>query len=650
MKLVLILMVRNESRILERCLKSVEGVVDAYCIHDTGSTDTTKEIMATWLRTHSGCASESEWKHFGYNRTASFLAAKEFVMRAEWDPKETYGLLLDADMEFSAGTLREQTLTEPGYSILQVTGSLEYPNCRLVRMDHPWVCRGVTHEYWDGPTKPLPRSVCFIHDRNDGGCKSDKFERDARLLEQGLKDDPTNVRYMFYLAQTYNSLGRWQDAIKLYKQRIKSGGWFEEIWYSHFMIGNCYLEMKDPIRFEAWMLRAHAYRPQRAEALYKLARYFRETSEHYKAWHYVQKGRSIAKPDDSLFLESSVYSHLFAYEATILLYYLGKHEEGLRETVKYLLANTEHADNVYRNLAFYVKPLGGEVVNHPVPREAAGADFHPTSVSICGEFQNVRFVNYIIDQRNGSYSMRDGTYSADNKVRTRNVLWDGKTATVLDESDTGLTLLPHRIEGLEDLRVYPDHTGAYRFVATCAQVGPKIRMVRGDYQLSTKSLRNCEVLEPPTDTSCEKNWLPVPSTNKMIYAWHPLQVGRIESGKLVVETTHSTPHYFRHLRGSAIPRRVGDELWVLVHSVEYSQPRKYFHSLVVLKAPRATIADPTDYKPLRMTLPFSFKGSAIEYCLGWTMTETTISFTASSWDDNPFVVTAPLSRLEWVTL
>lgn len=37
----------------------------------------------------------------------------------------------------------------------------------------------------------------WIDDRGDGGCKSDKFERDARLLAQGLNEEPNNVRYMF---------------------------------------------------------------------------------------------------------------------------------------------------------------------------------------------------------------------------------------------------------------------------------------------------------------------------------------------------------------------------------------------------------------------------------------------------------------------
>jgi glycosyltransferase involved in cell wall biosynthesis len=227
MKLVLILMVRNESRILDRCLAAVAGVVDAMCIHDTGSTDGTPDIARAFLErgNRKGCVTASEWTNFGANRTASFQAARDYLSTAGWDLATTYGLLLDADMVFHPGTLAEQPLGDLGYSIVQKAGGLEYPNCRLVRMDHAWKCQGVTHEYWDGPTTKLSDSVCWIEDRNDGGCKADKFERDARLLEDGLRETPDNVRYMFYLAQTYHSLGRWKDCIALYKKRVEAGGW-----------------------------------------------------------------------------------------------------------------------------------------------------------------------------------------------------------------------------------------------------------------------------------------------------------------------------------------------------------------------------------------------------------------------------------------
>jgi glycosyltransferase involved in cell wall biosynthesis len=42
-KFILILMVKNEEKILQRCMSAVEGLVDAYVITDTGSTDKTVE-------------------------------------------------------------------------------------------------------------------------------------------------------------------------------------------------------------------------------------------------------------------------------------------------------------------------------------------------------------------------------------------------------------------------------------------------------------------------------------------------------------------------------------------------------------------------------------------------------------------------------
>jgi glycosyltransferase involved in cell wall biosynthesis len=638
-------MIRNESRILERCLKAVEGVVDAFCIHDTGSTDNTCDIAQKWLETHPGCLTTSEWKDFGYNRTQSFVGAWEYVKTTDWDPKETYGLLLDADMVFHPGTLREQTLELVGYTIVQVAGDLMYPNCRLVRMDHPWKCVGVTHEYWDGPTTALGKDICWIEDQNDGGCKSDKFERDARLLEQGLREEPENVRYMFYLAQTYHSLGRWKDAIAMYKKRYDAGGWVEERWYSLYMIAQSYLTLGDAGKFEMWMLRARAFRPGRAESVYKLAKYFREKGEHYKAYQYVKLGKSIPLSSDSLFIEVPVYTELFDYESTILLFYLDQKKEGLRESIKYLLHKTDNRDNVYRNIGFYVQPLGSNFRNHPVMRDAAGLDYHPTSVSVFrfhGKvMHNVRFVNYSIDHRNGGYCMKQGDWSANHPVLTQNVFWDGENGKMMEDSSV---LLPRNanahIRGLEDVRVYTDSKGETRFVATQREYTDKNRIVGGIYDFRLGRYKDCAVFEPPFPTECEKNWLPIEHTDDILYQWYPLQVGQLQDNKLVITKTQPTPWFFRHLRGSAIPFRVEKELWVLAHFVEHSSPRKYFHCMVIL--------DADTYKPLRMSLPFSFRKSGIEYCLGMRPIEHAIEFVFSSWDDNPCLTEIPLNSFEWV--
>lgn len=646
MKIVLILMVKNESKILQRCLEAAEPAVDAFCITDTGSTDATVEIANAFIKTRQGIVAHADWKNFGHNRTISFQVARDFVRdKLKWDLKETYGLLLDGDMVFQPGTLRDQTLTEIGYTIPQCAGNLLYPNCRLVRMDYAWKCVGVTHEYWDGPTTALAKSVCWIDDRNDGGCKSDKFERDARLLEAGLAEEPTNVRYMFYLAQTYHSMGRFEDAIKMYKKRFTSGGWEEERWYSLYMIGQSYLQLKNPIKFEQYMLRAHALRPSRAEPLYKLTKYFRDTSQHYKAYHYCQLGRQIPLSTDSLFIETDVYTELFSYEETILDYYIGKKQDGLHHSLSYLLTKSQYLHNVYDNMKFYISPLAKNIRSHPILRNAVGNDYHPTSTCFFMYnnklYQNVRFVNYTINRQTGSYIMcEDGVELDSFKVRTQNAVWDGTTVIQMDDSSVTLPRRPARILGLEDVRVYPDASGTLRFVSTSSEYSDSIRIVRGTYNLQDATYDDCVVMESPTNASCEKNWIPVPGTNDVIYSWNPLRVGQFEGPNLVFKTQHETPWFFRHLRGSSLPFRVKKELWTLVHFVEYSTPRKYFHCFVVLN---------DDYRPIRISLPFVFANQGIEYCLGSRLLDAkTIECIYSSWDDNPCFGEIPIADLQWL--
>jgi hypothetical protein len=290
-------------------------------------------------------------------------------------------------------------------------------------------------------------------------------------------------------------------------------------------------------------------------------------------------------------------------------------------------------------MGFYIKPLGTPTVNHPVPRDAAGADFHPSSVSIIsGTHQNVRFVNYIIDQRNGSYSMKEGTYSPDHLVRTRNVLWDGLMAGLMKEDTTGLTSRNSRIRGLEDVRVYTDAKVVMRFLATSCEFSPKIRVVGGLYDTS---IHDCVVFEPPSDTDCEKNWLPVNGTDDVIYRWFPLQVGTLEENRMVVHTTHATPWFFSHLRGSASPIRVGGDLWVLTHFVEYTQPRKYYHCFVRMSK---------DYTNIAVTLPFYFKSHEIEYCVSMFKSDNNINCLVSFNDCDPHMATINYQDLEWISV
>ena len=636
MKFVLILMIKNEEKILKRCLEAVENIADAFCICDTGSTDTSCEVANEFLKTRTGNLTVEPWQNFGHNRTVSFVNAQAYVKEIGWNLEETYGLLLDADMVFVAGKLKTYPLTAKGYKIIQKNSSLEYYNARIIRMDHPWKCVGVTHEYWDGPCDNLENDVCFIDDRNDGGCKHDKFERDAKLLEQGLVDEPDNVRYMFYLAQTYKCVGRYADAIKMYKRRIKAGGWDEEIWNSHYSIGDCYLSLKNVPKFEEWMQRAFIYRPCRVESIYQLARVFREMGHHYKSYQYIKIGDPVPYPkNDVLFIENKVYQGLFDYETSIVEYYIHP-EKCLLSTITYMLQLPDYQDNCVSNLKFSVKPVGGKIekLNLPSP---FGDHFTPSAISIVDyPMANVRYVNYL-PPTDGNYRTRDGS-----PIQTKNAYVNLETSEATRMTDVKSPYTSH-VQGLEDLRLYK-FNDKMMFTATSFKeyLQDRVAIVHGEYDVSNHTYKNCVGIQSPTNSDCEKNWVNIPGTDDFIYSWHPFRTGRIRNDKFYFNRLDNTPPLFHLFRGSASPIEVDGKWLVLVHFVEYCQPRKYYHCFVELEK--------ETYKILGVSLPFVFKDISIEYCVSVRLVGKNLVFYTSFMDTNPSTVTTSLDSLKWIQI
>lgn len=635
MKFVLILMIKNEEKILKRCLEAVENIADAFCICDTGSTDKSHEVANEFLKTHTGNLTMEPWQNFGHNRSVSFVNAQTYVKNLGWNLEETYGLLLDADMVFVAGRLKTYPLTAKGYKIVQKNNNLEYYNARVIRMDHPWKCVGVTHEYWDGPCDNLERDVCFIDDRNDGGCKHDKFERDAKLLQQGLIDEPQNVRYMFYLAQTYKCLGRYEDAVRMYKQRMRAGGWDEEIWNAHYSIGDCYLSLKNLPKFEEWMQKAFIYRPCRVESIYQLARVFREMGHHYKSYQYIKIGENVPYPkNDVLFIENKVYQGLFDYEASIVEYYVHP-EKCLRTTIAYMLQLPDYQDNCVSNLKFSVKPLNGKIQKLKLP-SPFGDHFTPSAISILDyPMANVRYINYKI-QPDGSYVMPDGI------VVTKNAYVNLDTLSYSCMEEPEVKYDTH-IKGLEDLRLYK-FNGKMMFSATSFKqyIQDKVSIVHGEYDIQTNSYKNYIGIQSPTNSDCEKNWVNIPGTDEFIYSWHPFRTGKIRNDKFYFNRVENTPPLFSLFRGSASPIEVNGKWLILVHFVEYCQPRKYYHCFVQLEK--------ETYKILGVSLPFVFQKIGIEYCISGRYNNDSLEFYFSSWDKDPSKIILDIASISWISI
>ena len=262
--LCLTMIVKDEVQILKRCFDSVIDYIDYWVISDTGSTDGTIEFIKNYFNNKNipGELHHDKWVNFGHNRTLSLNRARN---------KADYLLLMDADFVLKVNdTDFKSKLSLDGYQI-RYEGVYDYRQMLLVKSNRNWEYVGVTHEYikCDDNIEYGNINGIVIDHIADGNNKTAKDQRDVDLLLKGLEQEPDNGRYMFFLANGYRNLQDYDNAIKYYEERLKKGGWDEEIYLCLYSIACCKMEKGEPFNeYGNILLQAHSFRPIRLEALY----------------------------------------------------------------------------------------------------------------------------------------------------------------------------------------------------------------------------------------------------------------------------------------------------------------------------------------------------------------------------------------------
>lgn len=327
-KICLNMIVKDESKVIKRCLDSVMPLIDYWVIVDTGSTDGTQEIIKQHLKNIPGELHERPWKNFGESRTEAFELAKG---------KGDYLLFMDADdvLEFEKG-FKLPKLTEDMYNMWRGTPGFTYLKPQVVKGNLPWKWVGVTHEYLDCAhpyTSQLLENVKYVS--KEGGARDfdpKKFWKNVKLLEDGLKKEPTNSRYMFYLAESYRDAGEKGKAIEIFQKRIDMGGWAEEVFWSILQIGHLMrgIGLPPSLVIDCYT-RAHKYRPHRPEPLYYLAEVYNLIGKHDKAYECIKAREKTPRPDqkDMLFNVDWIDEYGYLFQLSIASYYLGKYQESL---------------------------------------------------------------------------------------------------------------------------------------------------------------------------------------------------------------------------------------------------------------------------------------------------------------------------------
>lgn len=254
----IVMIVKDEGQVVRRCLESVLSLIDFWVIVDTGSQDDTQSVIRDTLRHVPGKLHERPWVNFGHNFNEALSLARG---SADWL------LRMDADMTAEINpNLRSWLQGNPCPEVDAWNVELEDRGTRwrmpwLIRGNLIWRYEGAVHEWLelDGRQARALTGLTITH-HGDGASHKDvagKFERYLELLKEGYaRKDPRSV---FYTAETLRALGRYEEAVGVYRERSEMGGFEEEAWFAEYMAAT--LSKDIPGLLKAYCRRPHRHEP-----------------------------------------------------------------------------------------------------------------------------------------------------------------------------------------------------------------------------------------------------------------------------------------------------------------------------------------------------------------------------------------------------
>lgn len=363
--LCLCMMLKNEAHIIKRCLESVKDIIDTYVICDTGSTDNTKEIIKDYFDNLGikGNIIDHQWENFGVNRSMLLKEAKN---------KADYLLLVDGDYVINVHNKDfKSKLTKSGYCLRWTGGNIDYANLKLIKGDLDWKYFGPTHEYLKCMSLNNGNEIndhmdvltdISITEFYDGGCRSDKFQRDIKLLLNEINknpNDPDISRYCFYLGRSYEDLQDYENSLLYYLKRIEYGGWDEEVYFSMYKAGLCKIYLKYSVDdICESLLKAYNFRPSRLEALFELLKYCIDNKLYNLGYTLSINATNKPYPEhDKLFIDVKIHNYDFDLWVAICAYYAGKYMESIKIYNNLLKKTNLHTTATYlilKNMLFSV--------------------------------------------------------------------------------------------------------------------------------------------------------------------------------------------------------------------------------------------------------------------------------------------------------
>ena len=214
------MIVKDEAKVIERCLRSVLPHINSWCIVDTGSSDRTKEIIVKTLAGLPGALYERPWVDFATNRNEAWGLALQHHR-----PESL--MFIDADEELEIDGLIPRPMRQDAYLIDVAYQNRMDPRFWMVRSDYPNRWLGIVHEDIEAHGSIAKMTQAIIISHEDGARSEDRSKKlngDLRLLLEALTTNPKDSRSWYYLGATYAAARDFEQARRALGIRAQMGG------------------------------------------------------------------------------------------------------------------------------------------------------------------------------------------------------------------------------------------------------------------------------------------------------------------------------------------------------------------------------------------------------------------------------------------
>lgn len=315
----LCMIVKNEQKVLNRCLNSVHDIVDEINIVDTGSTDKTKIIA----KQYTDRVFDFKWTgKFKDARNESFkYATKDYIFYMDADD-----VLLEEDREKLQQLKQILSHSVDSVSMYYHAGYDDYGNVtlrfrrnRLVKRDRHFQWKGDCHNYLEVSGVILNSDIAISHLK-----KGHAIGRNLQIYESKLeKGDTFTARDYFYYGNELRENGHFEQAIKAYTKNINmKEGWIEDKVYASIFRADCFHAMGQPEKeitslFESLIL-SESPRP---EACCRIGNYFLQ-KRHFPSAVFWYKLAIFLKEDPNRWGFSYLaYSTWYPHSQLFICYY-----------------------------------------------------------------------------------------------------------------------------------------------------------------------------------------------------------------------------------------------------------------------------------------------------------------------------------------